>query len=82
LRLISRDTVLGDRDSLRAIARMPVPLAHSKAISSRSEKVSFLLVREVAEGARCVGGIPPELRNHRIPTGPETPASTADTSLE
>ncbi|TCP99706.1 hypothetical protein C8J34_1413 [Rhizobium sp. PP-F2F-G36] len=35
-----------------------------------------------AAGKRCVGGMPPELRNHRIPTGPETPASTAASSLD
>tara|TARA_X000000950_G_scaffold60182_1_gene73074 strand:- start:1312 stop:1800 length:489 start_codon:yes stop_codon:yes gene_type:complete len=29
-----------------------------------------------------VGGIPPELRNHRLPTGAETPAATAVSSLE
>jgi len=46
-----KDTVLGDRDNLRAIARISVPLAQSKAISSRSERVSFLLVREIADGA-------------------------------
>lgn len=35
-----------------------------------------------ATGERCVGGMPPELRNHRIPTGPETPALAAASSLD
>src|SRR5690606_19394077 len=82
LRLISREIVLGDRPNLRAIARMPVPRVHSKAISSRSRNARLLLLSGVAEGDRCVGGMPPELRNHRFPTGPETPASTAASSLD
>jgi len=40
------------------------------------------LCSEEADGARCVGGIPPELRNHRVPTGGETPAATAAPSLD
>ena len=77
LRLISREIVLGDLRSLRAIARNPVPRAHSRAISARSETVRLRLVSAAAVGERWAGGIAPELRNHRIPTGPETSASTA-----
>ena len=61
---------------------MPVPRAHSKAISSRSWNVRLRFLTGVAEGERCVGGMPPELRNHRFPTGAETPASTAASSLD
>src|SRR6056297_853542 len=64
------------------MARIPVALAHSKAISSRSAKERLRLFGKGADGARCVGGIPPELRNHRVPTGAETPASAAASSLD
>lgn len=36
----------------------------------------------VRRHTRCVGGIPPELQNHRAPTGAETPAATAGSSLD
>jgi len=64
------------------MARTLVPLAHSKAISSRSAKERPRFFSKGADGARCVGGIPPELRNQRVPTGAETPASTAASSLD
>ena len=35
-----------------------------------------------AAGARCDGGMPPALRNHRAPTAGDTPAPTAASSLE
>ena len=56
--------------------------ARSRAISSRSLKLRLRLVIDFADGESCVGGMPPELRNHRTPTGPETPASMAAFSLE
>ncbi len=81
LRRTSREIVLGERPSLRAIARIAVPLASSIAISSRSLKDRNLAVGPDTEGARWVGGIPPELRNQRGPSGVEMPASAAASSL-
>lgn len=81
LRRTSREIVLGEGASFRAIARIAVPLANSIAISSRSPKDRYLPVGTGAEGARWVGGIPPELRNQRGPNGTEMPASTAACSL-
>jgi hypothetical protein len=52
------------------------------AISSRSRKVRNLPLGAGAEGAKRVGGIPPELRNQRGPSGVEMPASAAASSLE
>jgi hypothetical protein len=48
--------------SLRAMAHTPVPLAHSKAMFSRSERVKLRRFGVGAEGARCVGG-----QSHQIP---------------
>ena len=81
-RRISREIVLGGLSSLRAMARIAVPLASSSAISSRLAIVRQRLEIAFADSERYAGGIPPELRNQRIPTGPETPASTAAFSLE
>lgn len=81
LRRTSREIVLGERASLRAIARIAVPLASSIAISSRSPNDRYLPAGTGAEGARWVGGIPPELRNQRGPSGAEMPASAAASSL-
>lgn len=49
---------------------------------SRSEKERLRPRGREAEGAKCVGGIPPELRNQRLPTGADTPASIPASSLE
>jgi len=47
------------------------------AISSRSEKDRYL----PDSGANEIGGIPPACRNHRDPTGPDTPTAIAASSL-
>ncbi len=80
--LISREIVMSDLLSFRAMERTPVALAHSKAISSRSAKDRLRFLGQGNDGAKCVEGIPPELRNHRIPTGAASPASTAASSLD
>ena len=46
-------------------------------MSSRSVKDRYL----PDAGASSIGGIPPALRNHRVPTGPDTPHATAASSL-
>jgi hypothetical protein len=46
-------------------------------MSSRSEKDRYL----PDAGASSIGGIPPACRNHRDPTGPDTPHATAASSL-
>src|ERR1700691_44793 len=49
---------------------------------SRSESDKYLPVGGAADGANCDGGIPPHSRNHLVPTGCETPAFNAASSLE
>jgi hypothetical protein len=46
-------------------------------MSSRSEKDRYL----PDTGASSIGGIPPACRNHRDPTGADTPHATAASSL-
>lgn len=60
----------------------PSAPSHSMATSSRSASERLRLSGKGDDGARCVGGIPPELRNHRARAGAETPAATAASSLE
>ncbi len=61
----------------RAIPRIPAPWARSSAISSRSAKNKY----RPEDGPSSISGIPPRSRNHREPTAPATPTSTAATSL-
>jgi hypothetical protein len=49
---------------------------------SRSVSDKYLRVGGAADGANCDGGIPPHSRNHRVPTGCDTPAISAASSLE
>ena len=56
---------------------MLVPCARMTAMSSRSEKHRYL----PDTGASSIGGIPPACRNHRDPTGADTPHATAASSL-
>jgi hypothetical protein len=56
---------------------MLIPCARKTAMSSRSEKDRYL----PDTGASSIGGIPPAWRNHRDPTGPDTPHATAASSL-
>jgi putative transposase len=77
LRLISRQIVDGERPSLRATARTPNPSARSSAISSRSANDRYRPDGPVS----VIEGMPPRSRNHRDPTGPDTPHATAASSL-
>src|SRR6478735_7100758 len=77
LRRSSRDIVDGDLPIRIAICRMLIPSARRTAMSSRSEKDRYL----PDTGASSIGGIPPACRNHRDPTGPDTPHATAASSL-
>src|SRR6185437_602828 len=56
---------------------MLIPCARRTAMSSRSEKDRYL----PDTGASSIGGIPPACRNHRDPTGADTPHATAASSL-
>src|SRR6478672_11655523 len=56
---------------------MLIPSARRTAMSSRSEKDRYL----PDTGASSIGGIPPACRNHRDPTGLDTPHATAASSL-
>ena len=64
-------------DSNRRWRKNPV----AGQISSRSAKVRLRPAGERDEAANRVRGMPPELRNHRTPTGVETPECTAASSL-
>jgi hypothetical protein len=78
LRRSSREMVDGDRPSRRAISRTPQPRACRTAISSRSTKDR----KRPDSGAGLTVGIPPPSRNQRVPTAGDTPATTADSSLD
>jgi putative transposase len=82
LRRNSREIVEAARSSSRAISRTPAPRARNKAMCSRSVSDKYLPVGGVADGANCDGGIPPHSRNHLVPTGCDTPAFRAASSLE
>src|SRR3712207_6133352 len=73
----SREIVEGALLSRRAISRMPTSCARSSAISSRSANDRYL----PDHGPRPIEGMPPRSRNHRDPTGPDTPHATAASSL-
>ena len=51
-------------------------------MSSRSEKDRYRPDRDFADRVNCNGGMPPASRNHPVPTGGDTPANTAASSLE
>nr|WP_311557496.1 hypothetical protein [Pseudonocardia sp. DSM 45834] len=77
MRRSSREIVDGALPSWRAISRTPTCWARSRAISSRSAKDRY----RPDSGARSINGMPPRSRNHREPTGPDTPHATAASSL-
>ena len=78
LRRSSREIVEGERLIRRAMSRSPKCWACKMAISSRSAND-----RERPDsGARLIGGMPPLSRNHFVPTGPDTPAASAASSLD
>src|SRR6476659_7266175 len=56
---------------------MLIPSARRTAMSSRSEKDRY----RPDTGDSSIGGIPPACRNHRDPTGPDTPHAIAASSL-
>ena len=60
----------------------PTPCARHNAISSRSAKERYRPESGLDDRARCDGAIPPASRNHRAPTGGETPTSIAASSLD
>ena len=82
LRRNSREIVDAALPSWRAISRTPSPRTRNKAICSRSISARYLPVGSGAETAKCDGGIPPHSRNHLVPTGCDTPATRAASSLE
>lgn len=77
LRRSSREIVDGSRPICRAISRTPWFCAFSKAISSRSAYERYLPVGTY----RHIGDIPPAWRNHRVPTGVDTPTLAAASSV-
>src|SRR4051812_6025342 len=82
LRRSSREIVDGARLSRRAISRTPCRCARQIAISSRSANDRERPDSGFAAGARCDGGMPPALPNHRAPTAGDTPPPPAASSLE
>lgn len=59
------------------MARTPVPLAQSKATSSRSAKDKVAVYRLWCRWRQLCRAIPPELRNKPFATGAEIPALTS-----
>jgi len=77
LRRSSLEIVDADRPR-RAIPRTPTCWAWRIAISSRSANDKY----RPDTGASEIGGIPPPSRNHRTPTGTDTPAAPAASSVD
>ena len=65
----------------RAISRTPWSGASDSAVSSRSTNDRGRPEGSGADGARCVGGLPPAFRAHRDPTAWDAPPSRAASSL-
>ena len=76
------------RDRAGRASQLPCDGTNATAPSAFQSNFLTFPERQVAarEWRRCrrkmCRRLPPELRNHRIPTGPETPASTAASSLD
>src|ERR687897_2770057 len=81
LRRSSRETVEADRPSRRPISHIEWPWTRRSAISSRSSSDRYRPESGFAEDLNIAGGIPPAFRNHLAPTGGDTLAATAASSL-
>ena len=81
LRRSSREIVEADRPSRHPISCMEWPCTRRSAISSRSVSDRYRPESGFAEDLNIAGGIPPAFRNHLVPTGCDTPASSAASSL-
>src|SRR5215216_3056323 len=81
LRRSSREIVEADRPSRRPISCMEWPCTRKSAISSRSTNDRYRPESGFAEHLNIAGGMPPAFRNHLLPTGCDTPAATAASSL-
>lgn len=81
LRRNSREMVEADRPSRRLISCMDWPCIRRSAISSRSTNDRYRPESGLAEDLNIAGGMPPAFRNHLVPTGCDTPAATAASSL-
>src|SRR5918995_1043565 len=65
----------------RAISCREWPWTRRSAISSRSTNDRYRPECGFAEDLNIAGGMPPAFRNHLVPTGCDTPASAAASSL-
>ena len=81
MRSSSREIVEPGRPRRRPISRIEQPCALRSAISSRSENERYRPESGLAEDLNIAGGMPPAFRNHLVPTGCDTPASSAASSL-
>ena len=81
LRRSSREIVEAARPRRRPISCMEWPCALRSAISSRSTNDRYRPQSGFAEDLNFAGGMPPAFRNHLVPTGCDTPASSAASSL-
>ncbi|MCS3453927.1 hypothetical protein M2192_009434 [Bradyrhizobium elkanii USDA 61] len=81
LRRSSREIVEAARPRRRPISCMEWPCTLRSAISSRSTNERYRPESGLAEDLNIAGGMPPAFRNHLVPTGCDTPASSAASSL-
>src|SRR5829696_7691243 len=81
LRRSSREIVEADRPSRPPISCMEWPWTRRSAISSRSTNDRYRPESGFVEDLNIAGGMPPAFRNHLVPTGCDTPALTAASSL-
>lgn len=81
LRRSSREIVEAARPRRRPISYIEWPCTLRSAISSRSTNERYRPERGLAEDLNIAGGMPPAFRNHLVPKGCDTPASSAASSL-
>jgi hypothetical protein len=77
----SREIVEADRPSRRPISCMEWLCTRRSAISSRSASDRYRPESGFAEDLNIAGGMPPAFRNHLVPRGCDTPASSAASLL-